>query len=493
LILQNHHSVVAHLPHEAEIWPIAAHKRRLCVDVNNPKGDKVPVCGESCIAFPFNNCRGSGGSSNSKELGELQMKVLKLALIGTAALAAASVTARADSLSDLKAQIEALNGRISQLEAAPAVPAGYQLMSVSKQDAIIVPSLDIDNSFKQTNVTTIGILPTADVPASTNIQWSGYARAALIWAKSSGSNGVADVKARGQLKVVGTTDTSVGEVGAQIQIRGEFHGHGDAGANFGDSNAGASLPSTAIGLFNNGTTFKMNEAWGWWKMTPELTLGGGYTGSLSGIGYGYDGACNCYYTDNADAGYGHGDTTQMRLSYASGPISAAIALEDDHNSEQNLGLKLAATDKVRSSLGVAAEVKYSGDMFSGEISGGVWGKHGHQFDVAGSNRGAWQIGAGFGMNLGDMAKLSVAAGAGKFHGAKFWKASALVSANLSDAVHGEVAFNYRKSGSSKQSAVLAGIYYDPVSQLTVGLEGEYIKNKGAGHSSQLDLVTVFRF
>jgi hypothetical protein len=41
------------------------------------------------------------------------MKVLKLALIGTAALAALSVTARADSLSDLKAQIEALNGRIS--------------------------------------------------------------------------------------------------------------------------------------------------------------------------------------------------------------------------------------------------------------------------------------------------------------------------------------------------------------------------------------------
>ena len=41
-------------------------------------------------------------------------------------------------------------------------------------------------------------------------------------------------------------------------------------------------------------------------MTPELTLGGGYTGSLGNIGYGYDGACNCYYTDNADVDFESG-------------------------------------------------------------------------------------------------------------------------------------------------------------------------------------------
>ncbi len=408
------------------------------------------------------------------------MKVLKLALIGTAALAAVSVTARADDLADLKAQIEALNGRISQLEAAPAVPAGYQLMSVSKADAIVVPSLDVDNAFKQTNVTTIGILPTADVPASTNIQWSGYARAALIYhnnkqkfnaATTTASSATTpaffsndkgtDIKARGQLKVVGTTDTSVGEVGAQIQLRGNYHGGGDAAVT-------------------------MNEAWGWWKMTPELTLGGGYTGSLSGIGYGYDGACNCYYTDNADAAYGHQDTTQMRLSYASGPMSAAIAIEDDHSHTPG-----------GSALGMAAELKYSGDMFSGEISGGVWSKNK-------GVKGAWQIGAGLGMNLGDMAKLSVAAGAFNNHGLKKWKASALVSANLSDAVHGEVAYSYVKYkglGSGTQNAVLAGLYYDPVSQLTIGLEGEYIKNSAGAalaldsfkKNTQIDLVTVFRF
>ncbi len=405
------------------------------------------------------------------------MKVLKLALIGTAALAAASVTARADDLADLKAQIEALNGRISQLEAAPAVPAGYQLLSVSKADAIVVPSLDVDGAYKQTNVTTIGILPTADVPASTNIQWSGYARAGLIYSHTSGvypsgkKSGV-DIAARGQLKVVGTTDTSVGEVGAQIQIRGNYHGHGDAGTSF----------------YSGYNSFKMNEAWGWWKMTPELTLGGGYTGSLSAIGYGIDGSCNCYYTDNASSSfYNHGDTTQMRLSYASGPMSAAIALEDDHGHASHFYSE--------SSLGVAGEVKYSGDMLSGEVSAGVWNKG---TGVGATSHAAWQIAAGMGFNLGDMAKLSIAAGTGRSHSnTKYWSANALLSANLSDAVHAEIGYGHgHNMGARTEDTALAGIYYDPVSQLTVGLEGEWIHDKNPGSkvsNTTVDLVTVFRF
>mgnify|MGYP000449753674 CR=1 FL=1 len=59
-----------------------------------------------------------------------------------------------------------------------------------------------------------------------------------------------------------------------------------------------------------------------------LIVGGGYAGSLGNIGYGYDGACTCYYTDNADVDFNPGDTTQLRLSYGSGPFAMAIALED---------------------------------------------------------------------------------------------------------------------------------------------------------------------
>ncbi len=107
------------------------------------------------------------------------MNVLKLALLGTAAVAAVSVSARADDLSDMKAQIEALNSRIASLESTPAVPAGYSLLSVSEADAIIVPSIEADKDYGS-KATNIGILPTADVPASTNIQWSGFVRVGLV-------------------------------------------------------------------------------------------------------------------------------------------------------------------------------------------------------------------------------------------------------------------------------------------------------------------------
>ncbi len=50
-------------------------------------------------------------------LGKLPMKIMKLALLGTVALAAVSVNVRADDLADLKSQIEALNSRISHLAA----------------------------------------------------------------------------------------------------------------------------------------------------------------------------------------------------------------------------------------------------------------------------------------------------------------------------------------------------------------------------------------
>jgi opacity protein-like surface antigen len=109
------------------------------------------------------------------------------------------------------------------------------------------------------------------------------------------------------------------------------------------------------------------------------------------------------------------------------------------------------------------------------------------------------------------------------------KASILASANLSDSVHAEIAYgyadgeghlsrtiapnwDYQGDVDSKTHAVLAGIYYDPVSQLTIGLEGEWYQTKWSGDddhvtasdpflmeysakgtSWQVDLVTVFRF
>ena len=415
------------------------------------------------------------------------MNMIKFALLGTAAIAAVSVSAQASTASDiaaLKAQVEALSAQVAANEAQTSVPAGFQLMTVSSQPSIDVPGIGSQGR----NVTTIAILPTADAPASTVIQWSGFARAALVYADGADTASVAantalsiasvaasdnvylDVKARGQINVVGKTDTAVGEVGAQMSVRGNWEGSG---------------------AFNGGNaTALISNAWGWWKMTPDLTLAGGFNGSLSAIGYGYDGACSCYYTDNADAGTAlNGDVAQMRLTYASGPMSVAVAVEDGHN------VAAATSTNV---LGFAAKVSYTGDMFNGALSGGFE----PSYPLVGVNGGGpeskFVVNAGVGFGLGDVGKISANALYGSGHAVNDdqWKASILGSLNVSDQAHLELAYEHVSyvTPATGQDSVLAGMYYEPVSQLTIGLEGEWIKNSAAAQSSfSADLVTVFRF
>ena len=122
------------------------------------------------------------------------MNMIKFALLGTAAIAAVSVSAQASTASDiaaLKAQVEALSAQVAANEAQTAVPAGFQLVTVSQQPAIDVPGVGSVGR----DVTTIAILPTADAPASTVIQWSGFARAALVYADGADTAAVAAVPA----------------------------------------------------------------------------------------------------------------------------------------------------------------------------------------------------------------------------------------------------------------------------------------------------------
>jgi len=82
------------------------------------------------------------------------------------------------------------------------------------------------------------------------------------WVKASASDNTShekdlekdwDVKAsRSSSGVVATTDTAVGEVGVELKSRADFNG-------------------------NKEGKLYMKTAWGYWAMTPELTLGGGLT------------------------------------------------------------------------------------------------------------------------------------------------------------------------------------------------------------------------
>jgi hypothetical protein len=428
------------------------------------------------------------------------MNALKLALLGTAALAAVSVSARADDLSDLKAQIEALNGRISQLEATPAIPAGYQLLTVSETNSVIVPD-SANAKFFGTKGTAIGIMPTADVPASTNIVWTGFVSAALTY-KNAGAydynndgdkvdtyttyNGfdyehalkALDVKAKAGLNVTGTTDTAVGEVGVSITLLAEVAATG--GVNRAHDGAVAT------------DGFK-----GWWKITPELELSGGVFGTAAGNGQGWDGKCKCYYAaGDGSGGYGTSggnDTAQIRLTYASGPISFAMAVEDyDH--------AIVAGVSTKSALGFAGEMKYSGDSYGFELNGGYWNSARTAVD---SN---WTINAGANIGLGDMATLSMAVGVGEDRHLvgnqdRYTKGSLFVSFDLSDAVTAQLGVSHRNYGGPTSvfaqnfdsTSFGGGIYYTPVSQLTLGLEADYTDRKKSYDTLNAALVTIYRF
>jgi opacity protein-like surface antigen len=481
------------------------------------------------------------------------MKSTKLALLGGAALAVTSTATHADDLDALKAQIETLNARVAAMEAAPAVPAGYSLLAISEGPRVNTPGLPMTSRQEAaygSEATYISVLPTADARAGAIITWSGYAKAGLIYTNESESGSLrvrdvngdsfkfrfdsesanTDLKARAQLRVTASTDTAVGEVGVDIRIRADFDGNGE------------------------GDVYS-DIAWGYWSMTPELTFGGGYASSLGDIGYGYDGACTCYFTDRADVGFNPGDVTQLRLTYASGALSMAIALEDASirdsmviaNEMELIDYTGPAADSTAhgDKLGAAGEIKYAGGIVTGEISG-VWRDRDDVSDAGITD--LWQIGAGLGFALGDMATLSLAGafGEGPFEtvasnsspdageittnipiNQRWWGLSALASANLSDAIHAEIGAGYKYREQQDDSVslsldgfseisdtkvtswgVLGGIYYDPVDQLTIGVEGEYWSNEieqtitfdinsfdvdATVDNFQVDFVSVWRF
>lgn len=397
------------------------------------------------------------------------MKIMKLALLGGAAFAVTAASAQADELSDLKAQLESLNNRVAQLEAAPQVPAGYSLMTMSESDATVLPLRDKrQDQDLGGKVSVISVLPSADVAPAASIEWSGYVRAAIIYNHDSDPDDHDnwDVFTRGQLKVVGKTDTAVGEIGAILQLRAESEG-------------------PPLGFTHDAKArYKANEVYGWWAFAPGMTLGGGFTGTLGNIGYGVDGACSCYYTDNGDgADLNPGDAEQMRVTYESGPMALGLAVE---NSDSEGGA-------------FAAELKYSGDTLSGEISGWWDPKSGGD---PGKDDDQYQIGIGTNIALGDMAALSIGAAYGQddfVDNNEYWAISALASITLGDAWSAELGYAYkgRENISDSQDA-LVGFYYQPVDQLTLGLEGEWFQqfssSEGDERSNYLfDFVSVFRF
>jgi hypothetical protein len=271
-----------------------------------------------------------------------------------------------------------------------------------------------------------------------------------------------DLVSRAGLKVVGTTDTAVGEVGVRIALLASVETRG--GVNRSHDSAVAT-----------------DGYWGWWKITPELTLGGGVDGSLANSSNAFDNRCTCAYIDTGGA-FGHNDPTQLRLSYSSGPISFAVAVEDegDHSGA-----------RIKDGFGAAAEMKWSGDAIGFDLNAGYFDGE----DVGGT-KADWTVNAGANLGLGDIANLGLAIGTGEtFHdGTNFQKGSMFLGFTLSDALSAELGVTYTSvKGPGDELTVAGGLYYTPVSQLTLGAEASYFDKKGIREDVTAALISVWRF
>ena len=348
------------------------------------------------------------------------MKFLKLALLGTAALAAASVSARADSLDSLKAAMDNLN--IGAVADAPAAAA----------------------------------------PA-TSVVWNGYVRAGVTTSYNStqvpslvGSGPYAtDVRGYGEIKVTAKTETAVGEVGVAYQIQ---------------SNGAQEITNNGIGINGNGNGMSTDDIFGWWKMTPNLTLNGGINGTIAKSSYSWDAVATNWWSAWTGGGVNYSplnnDPAFVNLAYADGPLSAAFGIEDSNNNNGS------------SAVGVVGKIGYKMDAIGFDLQGGYWGNAGSEVLPAG-NSPQWAISAGAGYSAG---ALNIGAAIGTEEqwqtGATYTPGSIYAKVNMSDVAHIELGATHDFSNDANDGLAGAttfggGIYYTPVKQLALGIEGGY--------------------
>ncbi len=260
-------------------------------------------------------------------------KLLRRALLSGAALGAMATGAQADELADLKAQLEALQARVSQIESQPppaALPEGASLVSVRRgqlSSSMIAP-LPVWERPREHQGFTFSIRPTADMPApETEVTVSGEVRARagfisdpdffLFGGYHDGDGGSEDedglsIDARGRLQVEGKTETAVGSVGATIRLESDYDG-------------GYQEPFEG----HETEDVRMDIAWGWWDVTPEFQLGGGYWYNTGTLQAGVD----WQHLDLLGINMGFTNTTneQIRLTWKSsdGAFTAALGIEDN--------------------------------------------------------------------------------------------------------------------------------------------------------------------
>ncbi|WP_162914334.1 porin [Taklimakanibacter lacteus] len=401
------------------------------------------------------------------------MKRAKWVLLAGAAMTIAAGAARADDLAGLKAEIEALQNRVSQLEAQPqaSMPSGYSLLSIRDGQGTYEGVLAERNADKvrETSGFTLSVLPTADAAPVAEVSVSGEIRTALIYtntdvsfASLDDSEDNLDVAVRGRIFIKGKVDTAVGEVGGYFRLQAS------GGGNFTDYSESA----------------VMNKAYGWWKFAPNWELMAGYNDNTAALQVGWDwvaatGPVKSFGPSNIN-------NEQFRLTYGSGPLSFAISVEDPDSANVDDDDETPNTD-VSDLPALEAYAMYSTDAFTVQIAGLV------EDDAVGDSLN-WALGGGATVGISDGFRITAAGVLGEGTNqyannlswtgpdADFWAASLGILANLSEDTRIELGVGYEDYDSEIDLGGTAlgfggGIYWDPVSQVTVGVGATYVESE----------------
>lgn len=389
------------------------------------------------------------------------MNMLKMALLGGAALAVMASGAQADELADIKA-------RLAQLESRRVAPVDGSLLRISKGATPAWIEANKKQSEKTNDIShLISVVPTADADPGTVITWSGAVRAALTYEDGPDPAGLDErsginVATRIRIVLAAQTDTAVGAVGVTTEF----------GAN-------------AEGFDISADDKPFKNYWGWWEFSPNWRFGGGFKGTVANVNHGLD--------ENAQIGntIGHngGDAEQLRLTYTNGPWEWNLGLEDYEPSDEPSSIDSDAPAGT-------ANINWNNDALAFRLMGGV-GSDDNTTALDTAKALDWIVGAGATLGLGDMAVLSVggALGEGWRTGTNddFWNASAFLRFDMTEATHVEVGAAYGEVEGDNTMVINGGIYWHPVSQLQLGLQADYTDKDTTGDAIAARFVTWWRF
>jgi hypothetical protein len=406
---------------------------------------------------------GTGGSQTQPLFWEKNkmMKTIKTGFYASVAVASVCVGAQAEDLFNLKSLMQNLNTNDARSIASIQVPGGYSI-NPTADAAPADAGAAVEEPF-------------------TEVKVSGYIKTGLIFSEQKdGSPAVAgrpstqrdastDIDTEIGINVKGSVQSSLGEVGATIQTKWDI----------------------AESTNNAATTALRDEgAVGFWQFLPtmKLEMGRSNTGRLEN---GFDKNTRRLWTfanrrvrtESAGNGFFDRDAYNafMGLAYADGPLTFYTRINDATRGVGGGGYDDDA-------FGGSAKATYTTDMFALELAGGYWGQDDAELLPVAQQTGVkWLAGAGAELNFISGLPISLAAQTGRLHNdTETLNFSGSVGFTLTDEISAGFSAGWKRisnvpAGSTTdlnhtEKALHAEIFYAPLSNILIGLEGDYLND-----------------